>query len=157
MAHRGYPAEIHLVTTLDGYILELHRIPYSRQEHKRWTAKNRLRHKQRQRHTSGDRPVVFLQHGLLCSSSDWVLNAPDKGLGNRPTSRPTTMSLMPIYFCSLPVGRSRLRRVDGQCSWQHLFPEAPIPQRDGRGLLEILVMRPTFFRPSAGNSFFFVI
>ena len=26
-------------------------------------------------------PVVFLQHGLLCSSVDWVLGARDKALG----------------------------------------------------------------------------
>ena len=28
------------------------------------------------------RPVVFIQHGLLCSSADWVLSDPPKALGN---------------------------------------------------------------------------
>ena len=29
-------------------------------------------------------PVVFLQHGLICSSVDWVLGARDKALGRAP-------------------------------------------------------------------------
>jgi len=60
----GYPAEIHYVTTPDGYILTMHRIPYGKQN---TDAENR--------------PVVFLQHGLLCSSADWVVATPTKGLG----------------------------------------------------------------------------
>jgi len=60
----GYPAEIHYVTTADGYILTMHRIPYGKQN---TDAENR--------------PVVFLQHGLLCSSADWVVATPTKGLG----------------------------------------------------------------------------
>lgn len=60
----GYPAEIHSVTTPDGYILTMHRIPYGKQN---TDAENR--------------PVVFLQHGLLCSSADWVVATPTKGLG----------------------------------------------------------------------------
>ena len=27
------------------------------------------------------RPVIFVQHGLLCSSADWVIPYPTKGLG----------------------------------------------------------------------------
>ena len=30
-----------------------------------------------------NREVVFLQHGLLCSSADWVLATPSKALGKR--------------------------------------------------------------------------
>jgi len=61
----GYPAETHYVTTQDGYILAMHRIPHGI--------------------TNGEdditRPVIFVQHGLLCSSADWVMPTPSKGLG----------------------------------------------------------------------------
>jgi len=61
----GYPAETHYTTTADGYILALHRIPHGK--------------------TNGDedmkRPVIFVQHGILASSADWVLSTPAKGLG----------------------------------------------------------------------------
>jgi lysosomal acid lipase/cholesteryl ester hydrolase len=56
---QGYPVEVHHVTTDDGYILEMHRIP------------------------NPGKPVIFLQHGLLCSSADWVMMGPDAGLGER--------------------------------------------------------------------------
>ncbi|XP_063927616.1 lipase 3-like [Zophobas morio] len=49
----GYPAETHFVTTDDGYILGIHRIPGPKTGVK------------------GGQPV-FLQHGLLSSSADWV-------------------------------------------------------------------------------------
>ncbi|XP_041980001.1 lipase 3-like [Aricia agestis] len=58
----GYPCEIHHAVTHDGYVLEMHRIPYGR--------KNT---------TKDGRPVVFLQHGLLSSSAEWVLMSPEKG------------------------------------------------------------------------------
>jgi len=61
----GYPAETHYATTPDGYILALHRIPHGK-------------------NNGGEersRPVIFVQHGLLCSSSDWVISTPAKGLG----------------------------------------------------------------------------
>ncbi|GLG93106.1 Lipase [Gryllus bimaculatus] len=60
----GYPAEVHEVTTDDGYILSLHRVPYS-------PASPLQEGKQK--------PVVFLQHGLLCSSADWVVMGPGAG------------------------------------------------------------------------------
>merc|ERR1712241_874919 len=62
----GYPAETHWVTTEDGYILAIHRIPHG---------------KENRDIAAGDRPAVFLQHGLLCSSADWVVTGPLKGLG----------------------------------------------------------------------------
>lgn len=70
---QGYTAETYHVTTEDGYILELHRIPHGIND----TA-------------SEGRPVAFLQHCLLCSSSDWLMNTPDKALGETamgPTHR----------------------------------------------------------------------
>lgn len=62
----GYPAETHQVTTEDGYVLELHRIP-----HGVTPATDDV----------GHRPVAFLHHCLLCSSSDFVMSSPDKALG----------------------------------------------------------------------------
>nr|XP_016927866.1 lipase 3 [Drosophila suzukii] len=59
----GYELEEHEVQTSDGYILTMHRIPYSKNTG-----------------YDGPRPVVFLMHGLLCSSSDWVLGGPHSGL-----------------------------------------------------------------------------
>jgi len=73
VAHRGYPVQVHFVTTEDGYILEVHRIPYGRQGRGNGNGKQKRKHKAR--------PVVFLQHGLLCSSSDWIINPTDKALG----------------------------------------------------------------------------
>ena len=60
----GYTAETHYTTTEDGYILGLHRIP---------------RGKKGNGVLSGG--VFYLQHGLLCSSADWVIPTPSKGLG----------------------------------------------------------------------------
>merc|ERR1712142_1280807 len=60
----GYPAETHYVETPDGYILAIHRIPYGKINT-----------------DTSNRPVVFLQHGLLSSSADWVVATPSKGLG----------------------------------------------------------------------------
>ncbi|KAJ8713467.1 hypothetical protein PYW07_013837 [Mythimna separata] len=60
-----YPVEIHEVTTEDGYILQMHRIPYGRDNH----------------NVPGVRkPVVFLMHGLLSSSADLVIMGPGSGL-----------------------------------------------------------------------------
>ncbi|CAI4231548.1 unnamed protein product [Auanema sp. JU1783] len=64
--HWGYPVEIHDVVTEDGYILQLHRIPYGKNDTNQ---------------TSNNRPVVFLQHGLLCTSSIWLLNLPHQSAG----------------------------------------------------------------------------
>ena len=64
---KGYPAEEHHVQTDDGYLLTMHRIPYGRRE--------------RGYHASASRPVVFLQHGLLDSSSTFVINMADQSLG----------------------------------------------------------------------------
>jgi len=54
--NRGYPAETHLVTTEDGYIIEMHRIPYGKHSP-----------------PSPNKPAVFVLHGLICSSADWIV------------------------------------------------------------------------------------
>eukprot|EP00696_Hemimastix_kukwesjijk_P006012 gnl/Hemi2/17629_TR5817_c0_g1_i1.p1 gnl/Hemi2/17629_TR5817_c0_g1~~gnl/Hemi2/17629_TR5817_c0_g1_i1.p1 ORF type:complete len:411 (-),score=146.70 gnl/Hemi2/17629_TR5817_c0_g1_i1:160-1392(-) len=60
----GYPCEEHSVTTEDGYILSMQRIPYGISGR-----------------TSGKRPVVLLQHGLLDSAHTWVNLGPGHALG----------------------------------------------------------------------------
>ena len=57
-------AEQHDVTTVDGYILSLHRIPYGRDGP-----------------GEGPRTAVHLQHGLLSASSDWIMQPPERALG----------------------------------------------------------------------------
>ena len=56
--------EEHWVTTEDGYILGMHRIPYGRDG---------------KGAQSG--PPVFLAHGLTASSAQWVFGPPEKSLG----------------------------------------------------------------------------
>ncbi|CAG9786396.1 unnamed protein product [Diatraea saccharalis] len=62
----GYPIEIHEVTTSDGYKLTMHRIPYGR-------AGNN--------DPNTPRPIVFLMHGLLSSSADFLVLGPGNALG----------------------------------------------------------------------------
>ncbi|XP_025265052.1 lipase 1 [Camponotus floridanus] len=53
----GYPVETHVITTEDGYLLTLHRIP-----------------------GGNDSLPVLLQHGFLSSSADWVILGRGKAL-----------------------------------------------------------------------------
>ncbi|XP_077292438.1 lipase 3-like [Arctopsyche grandis] len=58
----GFPVEVHEVKTDDEYILTMHRIPEGKTN------------------KGGVRPPVFLQHGVLMSSDDWIINGPEKAL-----------------------------------------------------------------------------
>lgn len=60
----GYPSETIRVRSDDGYILEMHRIPYGKVSFNS--------------NTTITRPIIFLQHGLLASSADWVMNKPSQ-------------------------------------------------------------------------------
>lgn len=59
---KGYPCEEHKVLTKDGYILGVFRIPHGR-------------------NSTAIGPPVLLQHGLLDSSTTWVMNYPEQSLG----------------------------------------------------------------------------
>ncbi|XP_055716027.1 lipase 3-like [Phlebotomus papatasi] len=65
----GYPSEAHTVQTEDGYLLTIHRIPCGRSGWTSCLAQGRGRVR-----------AVFVQHGLLGSSADWVLSGPENGL-----------------------------------------------------------------------------
>ncbi|KAJ2940644.1 hypothetical protein O0L34_g14751 [Tuta absoluta] len=60
----GYVSESHSVLTTDGYMLTMHRIPYKRNE--TWGP--------------ADRPVVFLMHGLLGSSHNYIMLGPENAI-----------------------------------------------------------------------------
>ncbi|KZS16468.1 putative Lipase 3 [Daphnia magna] len=62
---RGYSVEVYKVTTEDGYILELHRIPYGKGQSPDPSVK---------------RQPVYLQHGFLNSDNVWLINSNDKAL-----------------------------------------------------------------------------
>nr|XP_022912359.1 lipase 3-like [Onthophagus taurus] len=60
----GYPIEQHQnVQTEDGYLLDVHRIPHG---------KNNA--------NETNKPVVFLMHGVLSSSADWVNLGPERSI-----------------------------------------------------------------------------
>ncbi|XP_044748536.1 lipase 3-like [Coccinella septempunctata] len=58
----GYPVEEHFTKTSDGYILRMHRIPPTKPG------------------VTPNGEVVFLMHGLLMSSADWIILGPEKAL-----------------------------------------------------------------------------
>ncbi|KAL5581778.1 hypothetical protein UlMin_014220 [Ulmus minor] len=61
--NKGYVCEEHTVTTGDGYILSIQRIPEGQSGKK-----------------AGNNPPVLLQHGLLMDGITWLLLPPDKSL-----------------------------------------------------------------------------
>ncbi|OEL20306.1 Triacylglycerol lipase 2 [Dichanthelium oligosanthes] len=63
----GYKCEEHTVTTVDGYILSLQRIPGGRGGSGQSSAGNKI--------------PVLLQHGLLMDGVTWLMNSPAESLG----------------------------------------------------------------------------
>ncbi|KFV09649.1 Lipase member M, partial [Tauraco erythrolophus] len=65
ITYKGYPSEEYEVTTEDGYIITINRIPYGTQNQGNPALK----------------PAVFLQHGLSGDASNWVTSLPSNSLG----------------------------------------------------------------------------
>lgn len=84
-AKYGYPSETHKVQTDDGYILTLHRIPYGKK-----CGIDRQR-----------KPPVLVQHGLLCSSIDWLVMGPELGLGKYFLSLFSSLRIFLTVFVSI--------------------------------------------------------
>ena len=70
--HNGYPCEEHTAETKDGYVLTMHRIPHGKL--------TLLKEPAFSPDENEDKPVVFIQHGLLADSSCWVSNGPENSL-----------------------------------------------------------------------------
>ncbi|ODM93609.1 Lipase 1 [Orchesella cincta] len=64
----GYPVETHTTFSSDGFELVAHRIPHAS-------------HRGEKNNSRVNRKPVILAHALLCSSSDWLMNVPEKALG----------------------------------------------------------------------------
>lgn len=124
---RGYSVEVYKVTTEDGYILELHRIPYGKGQSPDPSVK---------------RQPVYLQHGFLNSDNVWIINSNDKALGK---CHWFLTSLFVLYYAanlSLYLGWHWLiRRVARQYSRQYLFARACQFGHLGRRLLGFFVSK----------------
>lgn len=64
--YHGYPVEEHNVTTEDGYVLRVQRIPHGIKQYR-----------------GEKRKPVLLQHGFTATSVTWIMNVPENNLAYR--------------------------------------------------------------------------
>ena len=84
----GYPLEMAAVRTTDGHRSLLFRIAEGRRtqgrqqqhQHQQQQQQQRQQQQQQQNKRTKRRPALLLQHGLLGSSADFVLNGPEESL-----------------------------------------------------------------------------
>ncbi|RZF48770.1 hypothetical protein LSTR_LSTR013719, partial [Laodelphax striatellus] len=107
----GYQAETHQVTTEDGFEITFFRILKNNdvEDYKSDDKKIEKRAK--------DIKVVVLQHGMLCSSSDWVFAGPERGLGFALTNLGYDVWLTNVR------GNIYGRKANNDASWDFSFHE----------------------------------
>ena len=75
LAYHAYPFEEHQVVTEDGYILTLFRIPNGKNVNE-----NEIGEGNENKNQTKKRRPVLIQHGLLTSSNDWLLQSSEEAL-----------------------------------------------------------------------------
>ena len=117
---------MHQVTTDDGYILELHRIPYGKGQSSDPSIKRR---------------AVFVQHGFLNTDNVWLINPTNQALGTELLyNQQLLFSLIYISFkWRLYFGWQGFWCLAWKCPRQHLFTQTHDSRSHQRSLLEFLV------------------
>lgn len=92
----GYPVENYWFETIDGFYLSVQRIPHGRNNQ----TKQKI-----------NKPVIFLQHGLLDCSATWVMNLPEQSLGFILADSGYDMLIIYklVYFLSFDVFLGNIR------------------------------------------------
>ncbi|XP_039294921.1 lipase 1 isoform X2 [Nilaparvata lugens] len=138
IAEAGYNFEIHNVTTNDGFIINIFRIlPKSTEDRKK------------------ERPVVIIQHGIMCSSSDWVYLGKERGLGFALTDLGYDVWLS--NFRGNLYGRST---VNASVSFDYSFHE--VSQYDLPAIIDFILKNTgsnklTYIGHSMGTTAFYVL
>ena len=70
--NNGYPFEIHNVTTADGHILTVYRIPSGR------AVKNK---KDDEKRSKKKKIPILIKHGFMCDVRSWLMMGPNLGFG----------------------------------------------------------------------------
>lgn len=162
-ARHGYQCEGHVVITEDGYMLTMHRLPCQR-----------IGCEHLGRRGSGQ--PVFLQHGLLSSSADWLLSGPNKALGeyiykskhllcdrlrllshfsnNNVYIYAIMINCVCVFFSSFHSGRCRIRCVAGKRAWKHILEATHFFSARGLRVLGLQLARNGLFRCSRGDRLF---
>ncbi|KAF2077848.1 hypothetical protein CYY_000810 [Polysphondylium violaceum] len=102
----GYQTEKHYLTTGDGYILTIFRIP--------WGINGK---------GSKDRKPVILQHGLLDSSFGWVVNLPHQSLAYILADQGYDVWLMNFRGTTYSLNHTRFDSKKDKEYWQFSFDE----------------------------------
>lgn len=141
ISNASYPVEIHEITTEDGYILKLHRIPI---------------------HNSSKRPVLVM-HGIISSAADYVVCGPKRALGTKTGNKVCAYICIITYSVAwhsikfrLHSIRQRLRCLVRQCQRQSIFQATSYTKSGKIGILEFQLAWNRYLR-STGNDWLYPV